>query len=357
VLPFFITALALLALAAPAHAAFPGANGKIAYWSGTYIGGGEIWTVNPDGSNNVDITNTGSALEKSPSWSPDGTQIAYVRDRAIWRMNADGSGQTQVVPAPPLTNNCVDQPCTGLSDPAWSPDGSKLVFDSFRHVHDEFAGELPYDELHTVNPDGTGEALLVTQAKNPRWSPDGAKIGYTFSCDGGGCTDVRWVTADGSQQFLVYQTHLAAETFIDWSPDGSLIDGCGEGYCFTIHSDGNEFTQFPSGAPGHWSPDGTKMTVFGYVVGPPGQYDIFTINAADGSAPTNITNTTSANEFGPDWQPIPTTSQPSPQRSDYKNAAQFCKAERDFLGDEAFTKKYGTNGNGANAYGKCVSAN
>jgi hypothetical protein len=50
-----------------------------------------------------------------------------------------------------------------------------------------------------------------------------------------------------------------------------------------------------------------------------------------------------------DWQPIP-----GPRRSDYKNAAQFCKAERDFFGDAAFTSKYG---GGANAHGKCVSQN
>jgi hypothetical protein len=42
------------------------------------------------------------------------------------------------------------------------------------------------------------------------------------------------------------------------------------------------------------------------------------------------------------------------QPGDYKNAAQFCKAERDFLGDAAFTHKYG---GGANAHGKCVSQN
>jgi hypothetical protein len=46
---------------------------------------------------------------------------------------------------------------------------------------------------------------------------------------------------------------------------------------------------------------------------------------------------------------------PGPQRSDYKNAAKFCKAERAFLGGAAFRTKYGTNRNGANAYGKCVS--
>jgi hypothetical protein len=45
-----------------------------------------------------------------------------------------------------------------------------------------------------------------------------------------------------------------------------------------------------------------------------------------------------------------------PRRSDYKNASKFCGAERDYLGAEAFAKRYGTNGNGANAFGKCVSA-
>ena len=54
-----------------------------------------------------------------------------------------------------------------------------------------------------------------------------------------------------------------------------------------------------------------------------------------------------ADDFNPDWQPLP-----EPKRVDFKNAAQFCKAERDFLGDAAFRAKYG---DGANAYGKCVS--
>ena len=49
------------------------------------------------------------------------------------------------------------------------------------------------------------------------------------------------------------------------------------------------------------------------------------------------------------WQPIP-----GPQRSDYKNAAQFCKAERSFLGGDVFSQKYG---GGANAHGRCVTQN
>jgi hypothetical protein len=50
----------------------------------------------------------------------------------------------------------------------------------------------------------------------------------------------------------------------------------------------------------------------------------------------------------PDWQPIP-----GPKRSDYKNAAQFCKAEQAFWGDQ-FASRYGGR---ADSYGKCVSQN
>jgi WD40-like Beta Propeller Repeat len=51
----------------------------------------------------------------------------------------------------------------------------------------------------------------------------------------------------------------------------------------------------------------------------------------------------------PDWQPIF-----GPRRDDFKNAAHFCKAQREFLGEAEFAQRYG---GGANAYGKCVSGN
>jgi hypothetical protein len=44
-----------------------------------------------------------------------------------------------------------------------------------------------------------------------------------------------------------------------------------------------------------------------------------------------------------------------PNRSDYRNGSGFCAAERAFLGEDGFRKRYGTNRNGAKAFGKCVS--
>jgi hypothetical protein len=75
--------------------------------------------------------------------------------------------------------------------------------------------------------------------------------------------------------------------------------------------------------------------------------EVYTANL-DGSSLRRLTNNGSFDGF-PDRQPVP-----GPKRSDYKNGAKFCEAEREFLGEEAFRQKYGGR---ANAYGKCVSGN
>jgi hypothetical protein len=97
-----------------------------------------------------------------------------------------------------------------------------------------------------------------------------------------------------------------------------------------------------------WSPDGTKIA-FIRARGPYEQYsgDIWVMNA-DGSQPTDLTPSSTNSHYQVDWQPIP-----GPNRSDYKNAAQFCKAELAFWGDQ-FAARYG---GGPKAYGKCVSRN
>jgi dipeptidyl aminopeptidase/acylaminoacyl peptidase len=77
----WILVLASLALAAPAHATFPGANGKIAfarcYWQANYgyCGRSDVYTMNADGSNPVNLT-AAWASSYDPAWSPDGTKIA-----------------------------------------------------------------------------------------------------------------------------------------------------------------------------------------------------------------------------------------------------------------------------------------
>jgi Tol biopolymer transport system component len=114
----------LVSLIGPAtsQAAFPGANGKIAFQS-FRDGNNEIYTMNADGSSQTRLTNN-TASDTDPAWSPDGTKIAFATDRdrsnftyEVYTMNADGSGQTR------LTGDSLND-----QSPAWSPDGTKIAF-------------------------------------------------------------------------------------------------------------------------------------------------------------------------------------------------------------------------------------
>jgi Tol biopolymer transport system component len=151
-----------------------------------------IWVINADGTGATPLTNLTAvgADSLSPVWSPNGSsKIAFVSKRAldptsnaannndtgnIWVMNADGSG------AKPLTNLTA---ATADSDrPAWSPDGSKIVFDSQRALDlSDNANTNFTDNIWVVNADGSGATALtqvtaVSSSSDAVWSPGGNKI-------------------------------------------------------------------------------------------------------------------------------------------------------------------------------------
>src|SRR5947208_1614870 len=135
--------------------------------------------------------------------SGDESKIAFVRTSGteagdVYVMNADGSGQLR------LTRNTEYD-----GEPAWSPDGRTIVFESNRH------GNF---DLFVMNPNGSGLRTLTRNPADdaePTWSPDGREIVFDSNRDGN--TEIYVMKADGSGQRRLARS-LAEEDWPVWSP-------------------------------------------------------------------------------------------------------------------------------------------
>src|SRR3954467_13770285 len=108
-----IAILAALLVAAPAQAAFPGKNGKIVFQSDR-AGQPDVWIVNGDGTHPVNLTTNISEFAQDPAFSPDGKRIVFAVGGKIATMNADGSN---------LNLTTVD--ASLFTGPIFTPNGDK----------------------------------------------------------------------------------------------------------------------------------------------------------------------------------------------------------------------------------------
>ena len=196
-------------------------------------GGGDIFTVRADGTDLRQLT-SGPGAKKDPTWSPDGTRIAYrlwqdSRD-SIVVMDAGGGDPITLATSGPM----FDVACTERWNLAWSRDGSSLIFPTSSACQNRY-------DLFIVKADGSSPATRLlepgTNSIYADWSPDGTRLAFLGSEDGG--------------SIGLYVAEVTASDALAGGLQGQRIGP----------ELGPNLAE-PAGMP-RWSPDGTELAVPG----------------------------------------------------------------------------------------------
>ncbi len=211
------------------------------------------------------------ASAQNPAFSPDGSQIVFTLftngynegPAELWIVNTDGSDAHRITPA-------EDQDNVNVPGAAWNAVNGEIVFASDREES---------DDLWAIRPDGTGLRRITTHDEPPYW------IEPVWSPDG---------------EWIVFEADTEASTELEQ-----------RGTIFKVRSDGTELTQltkrdgedYDDRLP-NWSPDGERILFQRRLPseGAGDQWDIYVIDT-DGDDPINVSN--AAEHFNTDnsWSP------------------------------------------------------
>jgi len=138
-------------------------DGEKIYFTLTSSGNYDIYSVNINGTNLQNLTNTPSSYEENPKVSPDGSKVLYTSSKegkpSIYTMNSDGSNHIRLTSLEYQDANA-----------SWSPDGTKIVYVSRRNDN---------RDIYTMSSNGWNENRITYHSSNdtmPSWSTSNDKV-------------------------------------------------------------------------------------------------------------------------------------------------------------------------------------
>ena len=259
----------------------------------------EIETSDLDGSDHQRLTENRD-IDVSPVWSPDGTQIAFVKvdwhgdgsiDAGLYTMGRDGSNPRRLVSLQPSGLGQTDSAefVYHESGPAWSPDGTELAIVVKEIVLQSAGGEHTSPDafrnvLYIARADGSGHKRLFATSYSltdsiigtPDWSPSGHQLAFLRYRSVEDAQDSRTgvtlytINRDGSNLNRVTDIRDVGRDRIfgdlDWSPASDQIlfalatkSATRPGTIYTVDTDGAELQVIGKGFRASWSHDGHRV--------------------------------------------------------------------------------------------------
>ncbi|OGO53556.1 MAG: hypothetical protein A2V84_01200 [Chloroflexi bacterium RBG_16_70_13] len=316
--------------APPTLAAYPGANGRVAYVIEGEDSPTHLWWADPDLSDAEQLT-FGDYDTYDPAWSADGQTLVFSTDQNSTAPPPEPGFRIDIATLNVVTGEQHVFTAGGIvkEQPSFSPDGSRILY----AMGNPF--DLAEQGVFTIRASDGGDRRRVIGLPNgvdypqyPRYSPDGSLIAFT------GVKEASWrqrgrapregavyvVKADGTGLKRLTPFGDLLNFTVDWSPDGSQLvmqtdwrPGIRPSL-WIMNADGSHLHRltdeapYPSNRPFQasfaptWAPDGS-MIMFQCAPGELSFWDFCTIRP-DGSGRTLVRSTPEF-ERRPAWQPVP----------------------------------------------------